>query len=244
MAEDVRSYLEPSYWDERFSRESHYEWFKDYSQFQHLIHAHCSGKNAKILELGCGNSRMSEDMYRDGFTDITATDLSPVAVESKRRRCSDLNYGIKVLVADIMDMPFKDASFDVVIEKGVMDVLFVDSGSPWDPEPQTRARVDATLKEVHRVLGANGVFISIAFGQPHFRRPFFEASDFEWSMEYSTFGDSFHYYFYTLRKGMARKVLPRDSMEFTSIDMVQEQMDDEDYIMRTMMVDDDKTTSS
>ncbi|EFJ06065.1 hypothetical protein SELMODRAFT_136061, partial [Selaginella moellendorffii] len=159
-----------------------------------------------ILELGCGNSRMSEDMYQDGFTDITATDLSPVAVESKRWRCFDLNYGIKVLVADIMDMPFKDASFDIVIEKGVMDVLFVDSGSPWDPEPQTRARVDVTLKEVHRVLGANG---------PHFRRPFFEASGFEWSMEYSTFGDSFHYYFYTLRKVVS--FLPGQTFKHSNI---------------------------
>nr|VDD00108.1 unnamed protein product [Brassica oleracea] len=31
----------------------------------------------------------------------------------------------------------------------------------------------ATLDGVHRVLNPDGVFISIAFGQPHFRRPLF-----------------------------------------------------------------------
>jgi len=36
--------------------------------------------------------------------------------------------------------------------------------------------------------------------QPHFRRRFFEAPEFTWSVEYSTFGDGFHYFFYTLKK--------------------------------------------
>ncbi|KAG2291709.1 hypothetical protein Bca52824_038378 [Brassica carinata] len=31
----------------------------------------------------------------------------------------------------------------------------------------------ATPDGVHRVLNPDGVFISIAFGQPHFRRPLF-----------------------------------------------------------------------
>ncbi|CAB4290280.1 unnamed protein product [Prunus armeniaca] len=32
------AYLDPKYWDERFSTEEHYEWLKDYSHFRHLIH--------------------------------------------------------------------------------------------------------------------------------------------------------------------------------------------------------------
>lgn len=45
------------------------------------------------------------------------------------------------------------------------DVLFVDSGDPWNPKPETISKVMATLKGVHRVLKAGGTFISIAFGQ-------------------------------------------------------------------------------
>jgi hypothetical protein len=36
--------------------------------------------------------------------------------------------------------------------------------------------------------------------QPHFRRRFFEAPGFTWSVEWSTFGDGFHYFFYILKK--------------------------------------------
>ena len=45
------------------------------------------------------------------------------------------------------------------------DVLFVDSGDPWNPEPVTVSKVMAMLEGVHRVLKPNGIFISITFGQ-------------------------------------------------------------------------------
>lgn len=45
------------------------------------------------------------------------------------------------------------------------DVLFVDSGDPWNPRPATINKVMAMLKGVHRVLKPEGVFISITFGQ-------------------------------------------------------------------------------
>lgn len=45
------------------------------------------------------------------------------------------------------------------------DVLFVDSGDPWNPHPATVDKVMAMLKEVHRVLKPDGIFISITFGQ-------------------------------------------------------------------------------
>lgn len=45
------------------------------------------------------------------------------------------------------------------------DVLFVDSGDPWNPEPVTVSNVMAMLEGVHRVLKPHGVFISITFGQ-------------------------------------------------------------------------------
>ncbi|MCI17514.1 methyltransferase-like protein 13, partial [Trifolium medium] len=107
---------------------------------------------------------------------------------------------IKVMQADMLELPFDDECFDLVIEKGTMDVLFVDSGDPWNPKPETMAKVMSTLKGVHRVLKENGTFISITFGQPHFRRPIFNAPEFSWSVEYTTFGETFHYFVYVLKK--------------------------------------------
>lgn len=45
------------------------------------------------------------------------------------------------------------------------DVLFVDSGDPWNPQPATVEKVMAMLEGVHRILKQGGTFISISFGQ-------------------------------------------------------------------------------
>lgn len=231
---DVALYQQPSYWDQRFTEEEHYEWFKDYSHFRHLILQHVQSSD-RVLELGCGNSRVSMDMFHDGITQITCSDLSPIAVQKMQRRLEVENCtGVKVAVADMLDLPFEDNSFDVVIEKGSMDVLFVNSGDPWDPSPETRKLVARMLESVHRVLSPNGVFISISFSQPHFRRLVFEDDRYSWSMKWATFGDAFHYFFYTLRKGTFEK-RSDSSPKGQQLDLVQEHMNQEDYLLQSLL---------
>nr|QTZ19452.1 methyltransferase 13 [Bixa orellana] len=230
------AYLDPKYWNERFSNEEHYEWFKDYSHFRHLIQAHIKPYSS-VLELGCGNSQLCEELYKEGITEITCIDLSSVAVQKMQERLSSKGYTeIKVLEADMLDLPFSNECFDVVIEKGTMDVLFVDSGDPWNPRPATVSKVMAMLEGVHRVLKSDGIFISITFGQPHFRRPFFHNPKFTWSVEWSTFGETFHYFFYTLRKGRRSSsvgVASGEKCEMSSICLLHEELEGEDYIFRT-----------
>lgn len=229
------AYLDPRYWDRRFSSEEHYEWFKDYSHFRHLIQQHLRPTDS-VLELGCGNSQLCDELYNDGITEITCIDLSAVAVAKMQKRLLAKGYnGIKMLVADMLDLPFGSECFDVVIEKGTMDVLFVDSGDPWNPRSETVNKVMTMLEGVHRVLKPHGTFISISFGQPHFRRPLFEAPQFTWSFEWSTFGDGFHYFFYTLKKDRRSSECNgcSENMDRPSICLLQEELEGEEYIFRT-----------
>ncbi|BAT14458.1 Os11g0557700, partial [Oryza sativa Japonica Group] len=242
MADDVAprtasAYLDPSYWDERFGKEEHYEWFKDFSHFRHLL-APLLSPSISVLEVGCGNSRLGEELLREGVAGgITCVDLSPVAVQRMRDRLAEQGTeGVEVVVADMLDLPFDRESFDLVIEKGTMDVLFVDSGDPWNPNPTTVDNVMKMLEGIHKVLKPEGIFVSITFGQPHFRRRFFEAPGFTWSVEWSTFGDGFHYFFYILKKG--KRLLDSNGNQHTqpaapSINMFHEELESEDYIFRT-----------
>lgn len=117
----------------------------------------------------------------------------------------------------------------------------MNSGDPWNPTQELKEKVLTMLKEAHRVLTPTGIFVSIAFGQPHFRRPFFEEASFTWSTEVTTFGDGFHYFFYTLKKGTR---LPASipacvvEKEFT-VDMEHEFMDNENYLLQSSLVDDE-----
>ena len=59
--------------------------------------------------------------------------------------------GLKWLVADMLNLQgFQPGAFDAVVEKGTMDVLFVDNDSPWDPSTEVRERVSRMLDETHR----------------------------------------------------------------------------------------------
>lgn len=49
-------------------------------------------------------------------------------------------------------------------------------------------------------LKPNGTFIYVTFGQPHFRRPLLEQERYNWELELITFGETFHYYIYVMRK--------------------------------------------
>ena len=39
---------------------------------------------------GCGNSRLSEEMYEDGYRSITNIDISRVVVDQMAARCRDM----------------------------------------------------------------------------------------------------------------------------------------------------------
>ena len=98
-----------------------------------------------------------------------------------------------------------------------------------------------------RVLKRDGVFLSVTFAQPHFRRPILLAECFTWSMEVSSFGEGFHYFVYHLRKG-ARKISDKpvhfvreqhggaaiEAVENRPMDesMMHEHMDDADYLLK------------
>ncbi|GKB40046.1 hypothetical protein Tco_0884988, partial [Tanacetum coccineum] len=52
--------------------------------------------------------------------------------------------------------------------------------------------------------------------EPLFRRPLFNAPEFTWSIDYSTFGDGFHYFFYILRK-VQKKTAAETDLDFSDI---------------------------
>ncbi|KAK1648765.1 hypothetical protein QYE76_066570 [Lolium multiflorum] len=132
---------------------------------------------------------------------ITCIDLSPVAVQRMRDRLAEQGTSGVDVVVDMLDMPFESESFDLVIEKGTMDALSVDIDDQWNPNPTTVDNIMKMLEGIHKVLKPGDIFVSITFGQPHFRPSIFEAPGFSHGLsEWSTFGDGFHYFFYTLQK--------------------------------------------
>ena len=144
-------YLQRRYWDARFEHESQHEWLGGYTPELRAIlrqHVPCG---ARVLILGNGTSQLPLELARDGFTRITATDISTLAVQTLQSQARQQGLAqITWQQADMMALPFADASFDAVVEKATLDALVVDAESPWETPPAVQQRVDTALAEVHR----------------------------------------------------------------------------------------------
>ncbi|KAH8923113.1 S-adenosyl-L-methionine-dependent methyltransferase [Atractiella rhizophila] len=205
------SYSTREYWDERYSKESSdatYDWFKSYADIKSVFESLLPSKpkaDMKVLMLGCGNSRLSEEMYLDGYTNIDNIDFSEIVIENMKQRYSNQEWkGMRWIIADIRDLPFEKKSYDVVVDKGTMDALLCYKGDIWNPPQDVVENVEKEMAEVRRVLKDDGVFIYVSFAQPHFRKRYLlpprpEEAE-RWVLDVKTIGDSFHYFIYRLKQ--------------------------------------------
>jgi len=153
-----------------------------------------------------GNSRMGQRVAldRELVSEPEAcciTDIAPVVVDKSRENARLGRFGAGAAAAgdgkdeeadprlaraswavcDMLNMPFRSHSIDLIIEKGAMDVLEVDRGKdPWHPNERTTERMHRWLAECHRILAPGGLLISLSFAQPHFRRLAFDAKGYSW----------------------------------------------------------------
>jgi len=202
-------YRMKEYWDTRYTTEESYDWFTDYSSFKHLIHQDIDTSNS-ILMLGCGNSSLSEQMYHDGFKNITNTDFSPVVITNMAEKHVTLPE-MTWEVMDMTQMSYGSSSFDIVLEKGTIDALLVHEKDPWNTSDESLNLIEKSLEQVSSILKPGGKFISIAFAQPHFRKPLYARSKYDWDIRTETFGEGFHFFYYVMEKGKRLSDIDREN---------------------------------
>ncbi|KAF8347789.1 S-adenosyl-L-methionine-dependent methyltransferase [Amanita rubescens] len=188
------------YWNQRYAEESasdaHFDWFKSYADLASYLHDLIPLRSSRILVLGCGNSKLSEEvMWDDGYKNIVNIDYSSVVIEQLRQRHEIIRPEMEWLEMDIRDLKFEDGAFDVVIDKGTMDAMI--KGSLWDPPASVVEDCTKEVDEAIRVLRKDGVFIYLSFGQPHFRKRYLTRPGT--TLEIKQLGEEFHYYLYIVR---------------------------------------------
>ncbi|KAJ3043765.1 hypothetical protein HDV00_004171 [Rhizophlyctis rosea] len=203
LPEDNERYGTLDYWEERYKKEGEqgFDWFKDFKALAEPLGQLIPDKTSKVLHLGCGNSRLSEDMYTAGWKNTVNVDYSPAVIENMQSRTKHMPE-MTWTVGDIfhLDAVIPTSTFDVAIDKGTLDALLTKKHDPWDPDPELVEQMKEYMVQVREVLKPGGMFIHITFAQPHFRRRFLEVDGMTVKVQTLGGADTFEYFVYVGRK--------------------------------------------
>ena len=100
-------------------------------------------------------------MFDDGYETITNIDISQTSIKAMNELYKDKGPNFKYIQMDVRAMQFAQNSFDAVIDKGTFDSVICGEGS--------NTNASKMLGEVYRVLGPNGLYMMISFGNPESR---------------------------------------------------------------------------
>jgi EEF1A lysine methyltransferase 4 len=157
------------FWNARYVKDPEpNEWYQRWARLQPALTENGNLRPAhNVLHVGCGNSRLCEDMYRDGYTRQTAIDFSPVVVAQQLERYGGTRTmpGVDFLVLNACHMdPLSDGRFHAVLDKALLDTLVCGDDAV--------ARVHTYLGHALRVLKPGGTLIVVSHGEPAARLPF------------------------------------------------------------------------
>jgi len=159
------NYGDPKYWENRYKNsKSTFDWLEDYNSLKSIISDLIPEENKKfssILNLGCGNSLLCEEMYDDGYKNIINIDLSETVIKYMEKRNKEIRKKLKFFVMDCRELNINNNSIDLAIDKSTIDALLCGENS--------FINVAKMLKEVQRVLKIGGYYLMISYGCPENR---------------------------------------------------------------------------
>jgi RimJ/RimL family protein N-acetyltransferase/2-polyprenyl-3-methyl-5-hydroxy-6-metoxy-1,4-benzoquinol methylase len=93
-----------SHWNKVWTenRESEVSWFQEKPSLSlDLVQRHAADKNARILDVGGGSSRLVDALLASGFGNVGVLDIAAQALEVARDRLGDLASSVEWIVADV-----------------------------------------------------------------------------------------------------------------------------------------------
>src|SRR6516162_752409 len=110
-------------WDERYAKgDTPWETGEPSSELQRVL-AEIPIRPCRAIELGCGTGANAVWLAQQGF-DVTAIDVSPVAVARAQERAAAAGVRARFLVADVLNPPAElTGPFDFFFDRGCYHVV-------------------------------------------------------------------------------------------------------------------------
>eukprot|EP00331_Platyophrya_macrostoma_P006459 CAMPEP_0176415206 /NCGR_PEP_ID=MMETSP0127-20121128/5680_1 /TAXON_ID=938130 /ORGANISM="Platyophrya macrostoma, Strain WH" /LENGTH=213 /DNA_ID=CAMNT_0017795181 /DNA_START=16 /DNA_END=657 /DNA_ORIENTATION=- len=164
------------FWESRYEKDTKsFEWYQDWNGCKDIISQYIT-KQAKILNVGCGTSKMPEDMLEEKYEYIYNIDQNQLVIDAMKERYASRGENFQFECMDVRKLnPDWTESFDCVIDKGTLDSILCGE----DSKKNSRRM----LKEIYRVLSPRGVYFCISYAEPKLRRDkYFVSEDFDWKV--------------------------------------------------------------
>ncbi len=172
--------LKKKAWEIRFEYEQQYDWYCEYNEgspLRNLILQSAPKRDGKVLIVGTGSSTMPMEMYKDGFTDIVATDYVAAIIKKMAEKHPPKDYHNAISwqeldATNISGGGIDAASMDYIIDKGCLDALLVRDGVEGSGEGQESwmteepEEVTKMVQEIEAALSPTGLYLLTSFGSP------------------------------------------------------------------------------
>jgi len=171
------------YWNTVYKKESNFSWYAEWEDLKPFVTEFIPSCQSSILLPGVGNDAVLIDMYKDGYTNLTAMDYAPEAIE----RCEDMfqteddgnKPTIEFRVADARDLQGWDSCyFGGIMEKGTLDAIYLSGGKN---KTLATENLQFAFSELTRCLKPGGIWMSIAGVVDQEIQELFESKNEEWT---------------------------------------------------------------
>jgi tellurite methyltransferase len=161
--------MKMTHYDEKYAEHEQY-WGREISKMAlRILELYpARATRPRVLEIGCGEGTNAIFLARNGY-DVTAFDLSPVAIEKTNQDAKQFDVNISTFVADINEFDSRE-NYDVIFSSGTLQYL----------HPEKRTAFIEKMKE-HTTPGGLHVLHTFANHQHIPRAPDAESSEFPWN---------------------------------------------------------------
>ncbi|KAL3112834.1 hypothetical protein niasHT_019160 [Heterodera trifolii] len=167
LPRNEKEFTDPSYWRRFFQQcNTPFEWYGNYDKLSPVLDKYIRPSDA-ILQIGCGNSNLAEQLCDNGFRNIHSIDIDGQVIAQQRKKHSEKRPSLKFEQRSAADLGLPDASANVVLDKGTLDALLPSSAGADEKGGESDALVTSMFREIGRCLAPFGRYILITLAQPH-----------------------------------------------------------------------------